>query len=108
MRSCVLWRARRCEHRSRRCFPVRAGEYRNGTRKYNALENEPGVIREDYTLAVLMMKLGHETPLFRYSSASTVERQRWCADLAAVCCTNNAQELFEMVTFALREGVPPL
>ena len=54
--------------------------------------------REGYVLLDQIRKQGNHTPLFFYSSSNAPEHKRESCDHGGQGCTNNAQELFEMVT----------
>jgi CheY-like chemotaxis protein len=57
--------------------------------------------REGYVLLDRMRKEGDRTPLFFYAASSAPEHKRETREHGGQGCTNNAQELFEMVTRAL-------
>lgn len=57
--------------------------------------------REGYVLLDRIRKEGDKTPLFFYSSSSAPEHKRETRERGGQGCTNNAQELFQMVTRAM-------
>jgi CheY-like chemotaxis protein len=57
--------------------------------------------REGYVLLDRLRKEGDRTPLFFYSSSNAPEHKRETREHGGQGCTNNAQELFEMVTRAV-------
>lgn len=59
--------------------------------------------REGYVLLDKLRKDGDHTPLFFYASSNAPEHKRETLDHGGQGCTNNAQELFEMVTRAVIE-----
>jgi CheY-like chemotaxis protein len=54
--------------------------------------------REGYVLLDRLRKDGDRTPLFFYASSNAPEHKRETLEHGGQGCTNNAQELFEMVT----------
>jgi CheY-like chemotaxis protein len=54
--------------------------------------------REGYVLLDRLRKEGDQTPLFFYASSNATEHKRETREHGGQGCTNNAQELFEMVT----------
>lgn len=60
--------------------------------------------REGYVLLDRMRKEGDQTPLFFYAASSAPEHKRETRDHGGQGCTNNAKELFEMVTKAIIRG----
>jgi CheY-like chemotaxis protein len=54
--------------------------------------------REGYVLLDRLRKQGDRTPLFFYAASNAPEHRRETRDHGGQGCTNNAQELFEMVT----------
>ncbi len=60
--------------------------------------------REGYVLLDAMRKEGSQTPLFFYASSNEPEHKRETRDHGGQGCTNNAQELFHMVTKAVISG----
>ena len=54
--------------------------------------------REGYVLLDRIRKDGNQTPLFFYASSNAPEHKRKTLEHGGQGCTNNAQELFEMVT----------
>lgn len=59
--------------------------------------------REGYVLLDRLRKEGDRTPLFFYASSNAPEHKRETREHGGQGCTNNAQELFEMVTRAVIE-----
>lgn len=57
--------------------------------------------REGYVLLDRLRKEGDRTPLFFYSASNAPEHKRETREHGGQGCTNNAQELFEMVTRAV-------
>jgi CheY-like chemotaxis protein len=57
--------------------------------------------REGYVLLDKLRKSGDQTPLFFYASSNAPEHKRETIEHGGQGCTNNAQELFEMVTKAV-------
>ncbi len=57
--------------------------------------------REGYVLLDRLRKEGDNTPLFFYASSNAPEHKRETHQHGGQGCTNNAQELFEMVTRAV-------
>lgn len=57
--------------------------------------------REGYVLLDRIRKDGNQTPLFFYASSNAPEHKRETREHGGQGCTNNAQELFEMVTQAV-------
>lgn len=57
--------------------------------------------REGYVLLDSLRQQGDLTPLFFYASSSLPEHRRETREHGGQGCTNNAQELFELVTKAL-------
>jgi CheY-like chemotaxis protein len=57
--------------------------------------------REGYVLLDRLRKEGDPTPLFFYSSSNALQHKRETREHGGQGCTNNAQELFEMVTRAV-------
>jgi CheY-like chemotaxis protein len=57
--------------------------------------------REGYVLLDRLRKEGNYTPLFFYASSNATEHKRETHEHGGQGCTNNAQELFEMVTRAV-------
>lgn len=57
--------------------------------------------REGYVLLDRLRKDGNKTPLFFYAASSAAEHKRETREHGGQGCTNNAQELFEMVTRAV-------
>lgn len=57
--------------------------------------------REGYVLLDRLRKEGDRTPLFFYASSNAPEHKREAREHGGQGCTNNAQELFEMVTKAI-------
>ncbi len=77
--------------------------------KYAAIISDmgrPQGPREGYVLLDRLRKEGDRTPLFFYASSNAPEHKRETRNHGGQGCTNNAQELFEMVTRALIEGQP--
>jgi len=57
--------------------------------------------REGYMLLDRLRKEGDRTPLFFYASSNAPEHKRETREHGGQGCTNNARELFEMVTRAV-------
>lgn len=57
--------------------------------------------REGYVLLDQLRKEGDRTPLFFYAASNAPEHKRETREHGGQGCTNNAQELFEMVTRAV-------
>jgi CheY-like chemotaxis protein len=57
--------------------------------------------REGYVLLDRLRREGNATPLFFYAASNSPEHMRETREHGGQGCTNNAQELFEMVTKAL-------
>jgi CheY-like chemotaxis protein len=57
--------------------------------------------REGYVLLDRLRKEGDRTPLFFYAASNSTEHKRETLEHGGQGCTNNAQELFEMVTRAV-------
>jgi CheY-like chemotaxis protein/cytochrome c oxidase subunit IV len=57
--------------------------------------------REGYVLLDAMRANGNQTPLFFYASSDEPEHKRETQEHGGQGCTNNAKELFEMVTRAV-------
>jgi CheY-like chemotaxis protein len=57
--------------------------------------------REGYVLLDRLRKEGDRTPLFFYAASNAPEHKRETREHGGQGCTNNAQELFEMVTRAV-------
>lgn len=57
--------------------------------------------REGYSLLDRLRKEGDRTPLFFYAASNAPEHKRETREHGGQGCTNNAQELFEMVTRAV-------
>ena len=57
--------------------------------------------REGYVLLDGLRQQGDQTPLFFYAASSAPEHKRETREHGGQGCTNNAQELFEMVTKAV-------
>ncbi len=57
--------------------------------------------REGYVLLDGLRQQGDQTPLFFYASSNIPEHKRETREHGGQGCTNNAQELFEMVTKAV-------
>lgn len=60
--------------------------------------------REGYVLLDRLRKSGDQTPLFFYASSNAPEHKRETQEHGGQGCTNNAQELFEMVTRSVIRG----
>jgi len=60
--------------------------------------------REGYVLLDTLRRKGDQTPLFFYASSNAPEHKRETAEHGGQGCTNDAQELFEMVTTAMITG----
>ena len=77
--------------------------------KYAAIISDMGRLegpREGYVLLDKLRKDGNRTPLFFYSTSNEPEHKQETRDHGGQGCTNDAQELFEMVTLAVSEGAP--
>jgi len=61
--------------------------------------------REGYVLLDRLRKDKDTTPLFFYASSNAPEHKQEAAEHGAQGCTNNARELFEMVTQSVLNGV---
>ena len=57
--------------------------------------------REGYVLLDRLRQQGDQTPLFFYASSNAPEHKHETREHGGQGCTNNAQELFEMVTKAV-------
>lgn len=76
-------------------------------RKYAAIISDMGRRegpREGYVLLDRLRKDGDRTPLFFYAASNAPEHKRETREHGGQGCTNNAQELFEMVTRMLIES----
>jgi CheY-like chemotaxis protein len=60
--------------------------------------------REGYVLLDRLRQMGDRTPLFFYAASNAPEHIRETREHGGQGCTNNSQELFEMVTRAVIEG----
>jgi CheY-like chemotaxis protein len=60
--------------------------------------------REGYVLLDRLRKEGDGTPLFFYASSNAPEHKRETREHGGQGCTNNGQELFDMVTRAVIKG----
>lgn len=60
--------------------------------------------REGYVLLDAMRAEGNQTPLFFYASSNAPEHKRKTREHGGQGCTNNAQELFHLVTKAVISG----
>jgi CheY-like chemotaxis protein len=60
--------------------------------------------REGYALLDRLRQMGDRTPLFFYAASNAPEHKRETKEHGGQGCTNNAQELFEMVTRAVIGG----
>jgi CheY-like chemotaxis protein len=60
--------------------------------------------REGYVLLDRLRQQGDRTPLFFYASSNEPEHKRETREHGGQGCTNNAQELFQMVTKAIVVG----
>ncbi|HVQ71617.1 MAG TPA: response regulator [Bradyrhizobium sp.] len=60
--------------------------------------------REGYVLLDTIRKQGNKIPLFFYASSNAPEHRRETAEHGGQGCTNNAQELFQMITRAIITG----
>jgi len=77
---------------------------RLGTNRYAAIISDMGRLegpREGYVLLDRLREQGDQTPLFFYTSSNSPEHSRETRDHGGQGCTNNAPDLFEMVTNAL-------
>lgn len=61
--------------------------------------------REGYVLLDRLRKQGDKTPLFFYASSNAPEHKRETTEHGGQGCTNNAQELFEMVMRSVIGGI---
>jgi CheY-like chemotaxis protein len=61
--------------------------------------------REGYVLLDAMRKDGNQTPLFFYAASNAPEHKKETLAHGGQGCTNNAQELFQMVTKAVISNV---
>ncbi len=78
--------------------------------KYGAIISDMGRRegpREGYALLDRLRKEGDRTPLFFYASSNAPEHKRETREHGGQGCTNNAQELFEMVTRAVSARQTP-
>ena len=76
-------------------------------RKYAAIISDMGRRegpREGYVLLDRLRKQGDRTPLFFYAASNAPEHKRETAEHGGQGCTNNAQELFEIVTRSVIGG----
>jgi CheY-like chemotaxis protein len=74
------------------------------TEKFAAIISDMGRAegpREGYVLLDGLRQQGNETPLFFYATSNSPEHKRETADHGGQGCTNNPQELFQMVTRAV-------
>ena len=72
--------------------------------KYSAIISDMGRRegpQEGYVLLDRLRKEGDHTPLFFYATSNAPEHKRETREHGGQGCTNNAQELFEMVTKAV-------
>jgi CheY-like chemotaxis protein len=60
--------------------------------------------REGYALLDTMRRNGDSTPLYIYAGSNAVEHKREAQEHGGQGCTNNAQELFQMVTRGIIGG----
>jgi hypothetical protein len=60
--------------------------------------------REGYVLLDTLRKQGNGNPLFFYASSNAAEHKRETAEHGGQGSTNNAQELFQMVTKVVITG----
>ncbi len=60
--------------------------------------------REGYVLLDTIRKQGNKIPLFFYASSNAPEHRRETAEHGGQGCTNNAQELFQMITRTVITG----
>jgi CheY-like chemotaxis protein len=80
---------------------------RLATNKYAAIISDMGRregAREGYVLLDRLRQQGDRTPLYFYASSNEPEHKKETRDHGGQGCTNNAQELFEMVTKAVVVG----
>jgi len=63
--------------------------------------------REGYVLLDALRARGDETPLFFYASSNAPEHKRETREHGGQGCTNDGQELFEMVTRVVFGARPP-
>lgn len=61
--------------------------------------------REGYVLLDRLRKEGDQTPLFFYAASNAPEHKRETREHGGQGCTNNAKELFEMVTKAVIQRI---
>jgi CheY-like chemotaxis protein len=59
--------------------------------------------REGYVLLDQVRKRGYQTPFFFYAASNSPEHKKETIEHGGQGCTNNAQELFQMVTSAVRQ-----
>jgi len=72
--------------------------------KFAAIISDMGRLegpREGYVLLDRLRQMGDHTPLFFYAASNAPEHKRETREHGGQGCTNNAQELFEMVTRAV-------
>lgn len=62
-------------------------------------------LQEGYVLLDRLRKQGDKTPLFFYASSNAPEHKRETVEHGGQGCTNNAQELFEMVMRSVIGGI---
>jgi CheY-like chemotaxis protein len=77
------------------------------TQKFAAIISDMGRHegpREGYVLLDSLRKQGNQTPLFFYASSNAPKHKRETVEHGGQGCTNNAQELFQMVTKAVISG----
>lgn len=81
---------------------------RLGQNRYAAIISDMGRRegpREGYVLLDRLREEGDQTPLFFYAASNAPEHKRETREHGGQGCTNNAQELFEMVTRTIIQQV---
>jgi CheY-like chemotaxis protein len=76
-------------------------------RKYAAIISDMGRKegpREGYVLLDRLREMGDQTPLFFYAASNAPEHKRETKEHGGQGCTNNAEELFQMVTRSVIGG----
>ena len=77
------------------------------TKRFAAIVSDMGRVegpREGYVLLDALRAKGNQTPLFFYATSNTPEHKEETKNHGGQGCTNNAQELFQMVTKAVISG----
>jgi CheY-like chemotaxis protein len=78
-----------------------------GRRKFAAIISDMGRRegpREGYVLLDTLRRQGIRTPLFFYASSNAPEHKKETEEHGGQGCTNDAEELFQMVTLAVRRA----